>query len=56
VIIAKALFSRTFLTGVALGLLTARLAERKMKKNNKLHNLGLTPDAVVKAARHRFPG
>jgi hypothetical protein len=56
VIAVKTLLSRTFLTGVAIGLLTARAAGHKMKKKNKLRNLGLTPEAVKKAARHKFPG
>jgi type III secretory pathway component EscU len=56
VIAIKTLFSRTFLTGLALGLLTAGLASYKMKKKNNLHNLGLTPEAVRKAARRKIPG
>jgi hypothetical protein len=56
VIAAKTLFSRTFLTGLAVGLLTVGLAGYKMKNKNKLQNLGLTPEAVRKAARRRFPG
>jgi hypothetical protein len=56
VIAIKILFSRTFLTGLAIGLLTAGAAGYKMKKKNNLHNLGLTPEAVRKAARHKFLG
>jgi hypothetical protein len=56
VIAVKTLLSRTFLTGVAIGLLTARAAGHKMKKKNKLRNLGLTPEAVRKAARRKSVG
>jgi hypothetical protein len=56
VIAAKTLVSRTFLTGLAVGLLTAGLAGYKMKKKNKIQNLGLTPEAVRKAARHKILG
>jgi hypothetical protein len=43
-------FSRAFLTGLALGLLTSRLADYKMKKKKKLQNLGLTPATFTKSA------
>jgi hypothetical protein len=42
--------------GLAAGLLTAGLAGYKIKKNNKIQNLGLTPEAVRKAARRKIPG
>jgi len=47
-------FSKAFLTGLALGLLTSRLAEYKMKKKKKLQNLGLTPATFTKAARREI--
>jgi uncharacterized membrane-anchored protein YhcB (DUF1043 family) len=43
-------FSRAFLMGLALGLLTSRLAEYKMKKKKKLQNLGVTPATFTKSA------
>ena len=48
----KTFFSAAFLTGLAVGLLTARLADCKIKKKNKLPELGVTPAALTKAARH----
>jgi hypothetical protein len=39
----KALSSRPFLTGLGLGLLTVCVAGIKMKKKNKLPNLGVVP-------------
>jgi hypothetical protein len=56
----KTLFSRAFLMGLAAGLLTALLADYKIKKKKKLPNLGLTPAALPKGAlridRHRNKG
>jgi uncharacterized membrane-anchored protein YhcB (DUF1043 family) len=49
----KTLFSWAFLMGLAVGLLTARLADDKIKKKNKLPNLGVTPAALLKAARRK---
>ncbi|HCS48472.1 MAG: hypothetical protein A2V45_00070 [Candidatus Aminicenantes bacterium RBG_19FT_COMBO_58_17] len=49
----KTLFSRAFLTGLAVGLLTARLSDYKIKKKNKLQNLGLTPESLRKTSGHR---
>jgi len=43
-------FSKAFLTGLALGLLTSRLADYKMKKKKKLRNLGVTPATFTRAA------
>jgi uncharacterized membrane-anchored protein YhcB (DUF1043 family) len=48
----KTFFSRAFLMGLAVGLLTARLADYKIKKKNNLPNLGVTPGSLTKAARH----
>jgi hypothetical protein len=39
----KALSTRPFLTGLGLGLLTLWVAGIKMKKKNKLPNLGIVP-------------
>lgn len=47
----KTFFSRAFLTGLAVGLLTARLADYKIKKKNSLPNLGVTPASLTKVAR-----
>jgi len=49
----KTFFSRAFLMGLAVGLLTARMADDKIKKKNKLPNLGVTPAALPKAARRK---
>jgi hypothetical protein len=48
----KTFFSRAFMSGLAVGLLTARLADYKIKKKNNLPSLGLTPASLTKAARH----
>ena len=47
----KTFFSRTFLTGLAVGLLTARVADYKIKKKKELPNLGVTPASFTKVAR-----
>jgi hypothetical protein len=46
----KALSSRPFLTGLGLGLLTLCMAGIKMKKKNKLPNLGVVPTAGKRKA------
>jgi hypothetical protein len=53
----KTFFSGAFLTGLAVGLLTARLADYKIKKKNSLPSLGVTPASLTKTARHenRYP-
>jgi hypothetical protein len=47
----KTFFPRAFIAGLAVGLLTTWCREYKMKKKNKLQNLGLTPASLAKAAR-----
>jgi len=47
----KTFFSRAFVAGLAVGLLTTLVREYKMKKKNKLQSLGLTPASFAKAAR-----
>jgi hypothetical protein len=42
-------FSKAFLTGLALGLLTSRLAGSKIKKKKRLQNLGVTPAMFTKS-------
>ncbi len=49
----KTFFFRAFLIGLAAGLLTARLADYKIKKKKKLPNLGVTPDSLPKATRRK---
>jgi hypothetical protein len=49
----KTFFSRAFLTGLAAGLLTARMADYKIKKKKKLPSLGVTPASLPKAARRK---
>lgn len=49
----KTFLFRAFLMGLAVGLLTARLADYKIKKKNKLPNLGVTPASLPKAARRK---
>jgi len=49
----KTFFFRAFLIGLAVGLLTARLADYKIKKKNKLQNFGVTPASLAKAARRK---
>jgi uncharacterized membrane-anchored protein YhcB (DUF1043 family) len=49
----KTFFSRAFLSGLVVGLLTARLADYKIKKKQKLPNLGVTPASLTKAARRK---
>jgi hypothetical protein len=49
--VMKTFFSTAFLTGLGVGLLTARLADYKIKKKNKLPDLGVTPASLTKAAR-----
>lgn len=49
----KTFFFRAFLTGLAFGLLTARLADYKIKKKNNLPNLGMTPASLTKVARRQ---
>jgi uncharacterized membrane-anchored protein YhcB (DUF1043 family) len=51
----RTFFSAAFLTGLAAGLLTARLTEYNIKKKNKLPNLGVTPTSLRKAARREDP-
>lgn len=49
----KTFFPKAFVAGVAVGLLTTWVRDYKMKKKNKLRNLGLTPASLGKAAgRH----
>ena len=56
----KTFFSAAFLTGLAVGVLTARLADCKIKNKNSIPNLGVTPATLTKAARragrHRKKG
>jgi hypothetical protein len=46
----KTFFPKAFVAGVAVGLLTTWVRDYKMKKKNKLRNLGLTPASLGKAA------
>jgi len=53
VIVIKTFFSKCFLLGLAVGLLTALSARFKMKKKKEIPNLGMTPASLGKAARRQ---